>query len=160
VAQHANKQGVPAGSWHVTVTGSTGADVFAKTVKVRQNPSNPATIELTSGLNPGSSYNVSADFVPDSRIADGYKVTNGTPQKTTVAAESIGQTLTTKIMLPGWGLGAIGLGLAALIVAAIVLITRRRVVSSMVNSGESRDDEAPTASAPTPQAASQSAPSE
>jgi hypothetical protein len=126
VAPPANKQGIPSGSWDITVTDAKGTVAFQKKVPLGINRAAPTTLKLTPGLQAGSNYSITAKFEPTASIAGGYTVTNGKAQQRTIAAKSLAETLSDRVVTPIWALIAIGLGIALLVAAAIVLIVRLR----------------------------------
>jgi hypothetical protein len=121
----ADSQSIPAGSWTITATDSSGAVAFHSTVARAANSTAQLTVPLGGKVRPGHKYTVSAKFAPNSAVAGGYVVSNAAVQTVEVEAESFAEVMGTPFGAPTWALIAIGLGLALLIAAGIVLLVRR-----------------------------------
>ncbi|MEJ1230656.1 MAG: hypothetical protein WDM88_08745 [Galbitalea sp.] len=137
-----SSESIPAGSWKIAATDSTGKVAFEKQVPLAKNPADPVAVTLTQHVKPGHDYSITAEFSPNSTVAGGYQVTNGPSQTITVEAESFGEVLSAPIDVPPWALGLIGLGLALLIAAGIVLFVQRprKPTNDAVASGGTGDE--------------------
>ncbi|TBN56592.1 hypothetical protein EYE40_03805 [Glaciihabitans arcticus] len=116
----------PAGEWTAVVTAEDGSEVFTATAAQAGSLEEPTALPITSGLEPGKNYTVSATFVPDEAIAGGVSVGEAAPATFESAPAGAFDGAVQPVFLPVWALILAGLLFLAAAAAFVFVLLRTR----------------------------------
>lgn len=118
--------GAPAGTWHFTVTDSSGQPLYDEQLAQAQGATEALRVEVDATLAKGTTYTVASTFTPVDEIAGGVVVDDIADATFQTPGGTFAEAISATVPLPLWAalaLLAVVLGLAA---AAIVIGVRLR----------------------------------